>query len=384
MKNYKMIEDYFDKLGIIDINDPEVFWMNLEEKLGENFCDRIDNAMSYRDITKSDDVYSIKNESFKTSLEFVTYSKDLYRNYLKGLIDLNLSPKKILDIGCDNGIVTCMYAILYPDAEIIGIDIGVNGINRSKELAEHLGLTNVKFEKFDFKKIKNLALAGEFDLITSVRSVKEILMLFDEHRVWDLYEIEKIKTKKSERIAFENLANLLCEDGILILFERLASIEEIIYFNKIVKESGYKVVEEYLKYIELQELGDVQKMPFMVYKKNQDSNVENDTEILLNAFLIEDMKEFNNFMKLEAKELIYGIQINYSDGSGNMREELYKAEDKLAYIKYSNIGYKEISVSNNNNYNKNKVVKEIKDDLEFYKKCWCTVIEYENLEQRPQ
>ena len=69
-----------------------------------------------------------------------------YIIYLQILIFKNgSSPKRILDLGSDNGIVTIFLAKLFPDAKIIGVEETVNGVLISKKLAERLGCKNCDF-----------------------------------------------------------------------------------------------------------------------------------------------------------------------------------------------------------------------------------------------
>ena len=113
MNTKDKVEQYFNELCVIDIDDPQIFWDNLENKYGQDICIMIDNAMSERSNgSASGRIYTVKNKTLDLSLDFATYSKDLYRRYLNKIIDLNLKPKKILDIACDNGIVACFYGIL--------------------------------------------------------------------------------------------------------------------------------------------------------------------------------------------------------------------------------------------------------------------------------
>ncbi|ETJ33131.1 hypothetical protein Q604_UNBC12421G0001, partial [human gut metagenome] len=67
--------------------------------------------------------------------------------------DKNLDGKKVLDLGCDNGITTCFVANLYPNSEIIGVDKCKKGIKCAEEIAQKLGVKNVKFEAVDAKKV---------------------------------------------------------------------------------------------------------------------------------------------------------------------------------------------------------------------------------------
>ena len=53
--------------------------------------------------------------------------------------------KDVLDIGCDNGLLTCYLAKIHPESHFTGIDIREDSIRNANELAARLGLTNVEF-----------------------------------------------------------------------------------------------------------------------------------------------------------------------------------------------------------------------------------------------
>ena len=58
-------------------------------------------------------------------------------------------PKRILDIGCGMGHNTLPLAIAFPDAEVIGIDLGAPMIRYAHARAVALGIDNVKFMQLD-------------------------------------------------------------------------------------------------------------------------------------------------------------------------------------------------------------------------------------------
>lgn len=55
------------------------------------------------------------------------------------------SPKRILDVGCGIGGTSRFLAQTFPDAEVIGITLSPQQVERATELAKEAGLTNVKF-----------------------------------------------------------------------------------------------------------------------------------------------------------------------------------------------------------------------------------------------
>jgi ubiquinone/menaquinone biosynthesis C-methylase UbiE len=76
----------------------------------------------------------------------------------------DFAPKRILDVGCTIGNSTTPWKKLYPDAEVIGIDVSETMLRYAHARAEGLGVpvsfvqTNAEFTEFE---------AGSFDLVAS-------------------------------------------------------------------------------------------------------------------------------------------------------------------------------------------------------------------------
>ena len=61
----------------------------------------------------------------------------------------DFAPKRILDIGCGIGHNTLPLAMAFPDAEVIGIDVGAPLIRYAHARAVDLGIENVQFRQMD-------------------------------------------------------------------------------------------------------------------------------------------------------------------------------------------------------------------------------------------
>ena len=168
-----IIEEYFKNIGLQEGEDYTEFLEELREKHGNQVVGALNNAMSMRNgNSSSNKIYKLKNDNLQLSIDFSAYSANLYKSYFGWLItNDDLNPKNILDIGCDNGIVTCFYALLYPNAKVVGVDKEKKGIECGIELAKKLNLTNVEFKIMDGKKVDKIFDKNQFDLIVSVRSL---------------------------------------------------------------------------------------------------------------------------------------------------------------------------------------------------------------------
>lgn len=116
-----------------------------------------------------DDVYSIKNRSLPFSL-LVTISErgELHGKAFSAIVGFPETLSSILDVGCENGFFTCLLALQWPTAQVVGIDPSEAAIARARELAAKLNLKNVTFFVGSTDNISNSAGARQFELITTV------------------------------------------------------------------------------------------------------------------------------------------------------------------------------------------------------------------------
>lgn len=60
------------------------------------------------------------------------------------------TPFRYLELGCGMGFGLCLLAALYPEGRFLGIDFQPDHIAHARQLAEELGLDNVRFQEADF------------------------------------------------------------------------------------------------------------------------------------------------------------------------------------------------------------------------------------------
>lgn len=79
------------------------------------------------------------------SREQYTFTReDVIREQLATLY-AGMSPRRILDVGTGTGTSAFVFAELFPEAEVIGIDLSAPYIRFAREWAERRGLKNIKF-----------------------------------------------------------------------------------------------------------------------------------------------------------------------------------------------------------------------------------------------
>jgi SAM-dependent methyltransferase len=79
--------------------------------------------------------------------------------------------RRILDAGSGSGVFAFELAKRHPRAEVLGVDLERELVERANEIARRAGLTNCRFEEGD---VTRLDFAGEFDLVVSVDNLEHV------------------------------------------------------------------------------------------------------------------------------------------------------------------------------------------------------------------
>ena len=393
--NNNVIGEFFEKLGLIEEKDRDEFFKKIDEKHKVNLTQDLDLAVALRKDKGNGKIYTVKNKDLETTMDFAGYYYDLYRQLFAWLIDFknsydkNLDGKKILDLGCDNGITTCFIAKLYPNSEIIGVDKCKKGIKCAEEIAKKLGVENVKFEVVDAKKVDKFFKEEKFDLVLSNRSMLEITNLPKLKSFWSIDEVENsIVVANSVLKFFKSVEKVMTHDAKLITFERLDGLEEILNFIKSMHASGLYADIDAMCKIQFNELNDVEQMPLIVFDKTERDEIGfyDAIEIYNKLPILNKQKDIEDefaielqFKALGEKKLVYGTQIDYKTGVGSERREVWKVGDKYVTYKYSNVGRRELVTEG---IEKDKAINEIRAMSNFIGRIGHKVTEYHSIEER--
>jgi methyltransferase-like protein len=83
--------------------------------------------------------------------------------FLHGIASPDLKTCRVLELGCNRGIHLLGMALLYPEAQFVGVDLSESSIARATELAEALDLANISFRAMDVTQLSGRA--GECDYL---------------------------------------------------------------------------------------------------------------------------------------------------------------------------------------------------------------------------
>jgi SAM-dependent methyltransferase len=114
---------------------------------GQAFARVVEDAGSSRE-----DLFRAKNATLALSIDSsLAWSSDLYRLQLDQLARVieRIRPQLVIDVGCEQGLVTCFIASLSPGSRVVGLDVRPEALERARELAGALAIANVEFGHCD-------------------------------------------------------------------------------------------------------------------------------------------------------------------------------------------------------------------------------------------
>ena len=199
--------------------------------------------------------YRFKNQTLEAGLTFSgAFSGEILR---KMCAEADTHPEcfaprtqtaKILEVGCDCGILSCFLAKRFPEAEVLGLDRCPESIAAAKELAERLKLTNVSFTAGTPEE-----LSPGFDTVVSLRTMHENCAVADEESL-SPEEYERACTEALKGYAGA-LARLLVPGGCLLTAERSDTEELIRAWQAALAGAGFTVDPESRKDLACSEAG---------------------------------------------------------------------------------------------------------------------------------
>ena len=357
-------DEFFKVLGIKGYKNILQFWSAMDEEYGLTRARQLESA--YIKLEEGDDrtFYSMIYEEFDVGLAFASLRIDLYRSFVtwfKSQFNKEIDAT-IIDIGCGNGVLTCLLAANFPEARFIGFDISEAGIESADKLKQKLSLENVEFLTGDLKSLPKGLENIEADIAFSVASL-DSGQQFEESAVnrslSDLWQELEVSQKENGENLEDLVANLLKSDGgIFISFDKLVRPIQQMRRLQAMTAAGLRpdfAASAWLKYTDVQ--GEPVILPVISGRIKSGAAVEPPCNILdVIAFLIRKDRHFDEgsinlsygqdalaevaFTYLNPKTFIEGARADYRDGSGSIWQELWQAGPALILFEHSNHGYR--------------------------------------------
>jgi hypothetical protein len=301
------------------------------------------------------DVYfELKNADLQLTLGVTgQLFRDIYEDYLNWWFGQDFEyPERLLDIGCEFGVLTCFYATIYPDSEILGIDKCALAIDRAHELADQLGLKNVRFEVLDINNLSTLKPEHRYDLITSTIVLNEVVSLPDD-RYWNLEELDLDKGMEPCWPIFTGIRRLLKDSGFYISLDNHIYASSMARWMRALNRANMKI-----------DWNRSQSLPWSDKKGNSENFIvtvsqpdKSPAQDIIQALSFLSISEFADkagpsvlngpaaeilFRSFKDKKPIFGVEYDFSDGSGSMRREIWQASQVAIQYVYTNTGDREI------------------------------------------
>jgi SAM-dependent methyltransferase len=279
----KLIESYFRRVGMDADLDRKAFQQRLSAKHGR-IADRIADAISAREEGEDVDIYVLKNNSLALSIDVTAqYCGRMYEEFLVWFLRAGFPrPQSLLDVGCDNGILTCFYATVYPEAEVVGIDRCEQGIGCARELAGRLNLANVCFVTRDLLNLDGVFPPQSFDLIVSTTVFHEVLEVPKDVPEISIDAIT-IGPDESDSVRIvTGLSPLLrAETGRWLSMERWPDASSLAWWIRLLNQAGLSVSADQSTLLTFCTVdGEQERLPILVATRQRHPTVDSGEPLL--------------------------------------------------------------------------------------------------------
>jgi len=318
--------------------DYDTFWLGLRDRhpgKAEELNEAMDSSKaSYR----AEEVFLIKNSSLDLALDVATgFSGDLYARQMQIVIERlgHLAPNRILDVGCDEGFLTCFLAELWPEAEVLGWDSLEEGLKCARELAhERLGLG----ERVTFQQVNLLDAIGRderYDLVLASRALINQAIPRVEGPVGLTVENPVGVDEAAASIAITNLVSMVAEDGLLMIVDRMTKPSEAALIARLIEREGLKIdwsVSERFLADELH--GRQQRIPVLIASHDGPGTHVTPTDGALTMFAREELDEGATFKASAAEAVARAMHRNRLLFSARVTDEYGPGDDETMVTCY--------------------------------------------------
>lgn len=213
--------EYMIELGIKPAKSYSGFISHLTKTCGQQTANKIAALISARGEGKAsgDSFYAVKNQDLNTSIAVNGgYDGDVIRRICDWISNnKHVFGEQILDVGCDNGLISCFIAKMLPESKVTAIDRCQEAIVVAQALANRLGVNNI-----DFRHVNDLSTIDEqFKTVFSSRTMHENLDLSCIEENITLLLREQGKNYAKATATYANiLSSLIVDSGNLVTVDR--------------------------------------------------------------------------------------------------------------------------------------------------------------------
>lgn len=360
--NQKFAEEILHKMGIRGKINLDKFWRKAIADHGSN-AQKLYETIQLRASGIGQNPYPLKNASILLANAIASqYDSSRIESFITWFLNENFPLcGSILEVGCDNGILTCALATKFKDVTFVGIDPCAEAIHLAQERATALGLTNCEFKIETIDGYAEVCSSGKFTMVLAMTVAHEILANGNIEKDKGLMAIptpdfclhghDKNWQGDKEKIPlFESFYRLLSDDGTLISVDRWNSGSHLLKWIRFAEKSGFILDINKSTVLEV-ETEKKECFPVTLFKKGVGDRIAIGDALALASF-----RKFPNkgvihasdsnaaeliFCSLSAED-IFEINFTYNNGSGILRIK-YGLAQGVGYIyKTTSIGYREL------------------------------------------
>lgn len=235
------VDRYLARAGVSFGDEKQTFWTTLSQRFGARRAVRLRALTEARwDGNPDPRIYTAKNASLDLSL-FVTeyFLGATHRALLEKLVRLGTpSPRRIVDLGCDNGLVTCFLAYLYPGAHVVGLDICAAGLHCGRALAVRLGQTNVEFRRADLAGLLPRSFSAGTDLVVASLVYREVAAFPDDGETNE----QRLRATTARAASYlRAVRDRLSADASFVSLERFGTADCAEWWEGVLESAGLRV-----------------------------------------------------------------------------------------------------------------------------------------------
>jgi tRNA G46 methylase TrmB len=336
-----------------DRTDPQpATWDRLRELFPADHVTELGHAITahVEDIDNVPAPYSLMWRNPEWARETYGWFAPITIAWLAWLTTLELSPKRIIDLGCGVGVHTCFLATRFPGAEVIGTDVSREGLDVATDLAARLALSNVRFIEADLKAVSPEDLGGGADIVLASTLLAdahpESFGFLDPPDPWSTSASVDTLVRCGSVVGIKTIAELLNIGGTYIGLERAPGA--LAYANWLggLAQAGLCPSASGSTDLKFRMSGQAERLQVVLAAR--DDNAHLDPEELVALVRKQFPADFTTEDELTTdppRERLWGVEVQVLDSSGSGRtrvEYLRLSSGRTVRFQSTTRGYRQL------------------------------------------